>query len=220
MEKIRVLVADDHPSVREGLCQALEAEKDIEVVAKATDGEEAVRLAEELAPDVAVIDAAMPGISGIDAARQIKTCCPATAVLILTAYDYKSYVLASLRAGVAGYLLKSTPLNEVVSAVRMAHHGEAVFDLKVVGDIFYHLGDIESERLSRQLGELHSRELQVMKLAAKGVSNREIAEQLNISERTVQTHFVNIFRKLKVGSRTEAVLHALKSGWLTTDDLP
>ena len=219
MEKTKVLVADDHPAVREGLCRALEAEEDIEVIAQAVNGEEAVSLAKELELDVAIIDAAMPGLSGIDAARQIKEYCPMIAILILSAYDYRSYVLAALRAGVAGYLLKSTPLNDIVSAVRMVHNGEAVFDLKVVADILPRLGNT-TDKSSVHLGELHGRELEVLKLAAKGISNREIARQLYIGERTIQTHFVNIFRKLRVGSRTEAVLHALKNGWLTLDDLP
>jgi len=218
-KKIRVLIADDHPAVREGLCRALEAAGDIEVVAQATNGEETVSLAKELDLDVAIIDAAMPELSGIDAARQVKESCPTIAIIILSAYDYRPYVLAALRARVEGYLLKSTPLNDIISAVRMAHNGEAVFDRKVVADILPQLGD-GTNKSSIYLVELRGREMEVLKLAAKGKNNRDIAEQLQISERTVQTHFVNIFQKMKVGSRTEAVVHALKNGWLTLDDLP
>lgn len=219
MEKIKVLIADDHPAFREGLCRFLEDEDDIEVVAHATDGEETISLAQELRPDVAVVDVAMPGLSGIEAANQIKEACAATAILMLSAYDYESYVLASLRAGAAGYLLKDTPLFELASAIRMVHRGEAVFNLRATGNILNRLTAGSSQGWSA-CGELHDREIQVLKLLAKGMSNRDIAGELIISERTVQTHLVNIFKKLGVGSRTEAAMHALKKGWLTLDDLP
>jgi len=219
VEKIRVLIADDHPVFREGLCQLLEREEDLECVAKTADGVEAVRLAKELLPDVAVIDVAMPRLNGIEAARQIKASCPATAILMVSAFGYESYVLASLRAGAAGYLLKSAAPRELANAVRSANAGEAVFDLKAAGKILARLAAEKGEE-QRELEELQPRELEVLKLAAKGMTNKEIAEELFISERTVQSHLVNIFRKLDVGSRTEAVLHALREGWLTLDDLP
>ena len=219
METIKVLVADDHPAFREGLCHFLENEKGLEVVAKATDGEEAIRLSKELLPDVAIIDVAMPKVNGIEAARQIKAACPATAILMLSAYGYESYLLTSLRLGVAGYVLKDAPVSELISTVRLVHIGEAVFDLKAISKVLDHLGT-DGAGARRGLGEIHPRELQVLKSAAKGISNKAIAEELHISERTVQTHMVSIFRKLKVGSRTEAVLHALREGWLNLDDLP
>ena len=219
MEIIRVLVADDHPAFREGLCRLLEDEEDLEVVARPADGEETVLLAKELKPDVAIIDVAMPRLNGIEAAKQVKEACPSTAVLIISTYDYESYVLASLRAGAAGYLLKNAPLRELVSAIRMVHIGGAVFDLKAASNILHRLAANDGQE-RRSLEELHSRELEVLKLAARGVTNRNIASKLVISERTVQTHLVNIFRKLGVGSRTEAVLRALRKGWLTLDDLP
>lgn len=219
MSKIRVLVCDDHPAFREGLCRLLGDEEDIEIVAKATDGEETVRLAKELQPNVALIDIAMPKLRGIDAAKQIKETCPDTAILIISAYDYEAYFLACLRAGVAGFLLKDAPLNEIVSAVRMVHSGKTVFGQKAAGDVLSRLATGTNEH-GKAAKELHPREIQVLKLAAKGISNREIAKELVISERTVQTHLVNIFRKLGVTSRTEAVLCALKRGWLTIDELP
>ena len=219
MEKIKVLVADDHPAFREGLGRLLAEEKDIEIVAKAADGEETVSLAKELLPDVTIMDIAMPKLNGIEAARQIKAACPTTAILMVSAYDYESYMLASLRVGAAGYLLKSAPLHDLISAVRLVHAGEGVFDLKAASRLIRRLAAVKGEE-RKNLEELHYRELQVLKLAAKGMSNKEIARELVISERTIQTHLVNIFRKLKVGSRTEAVLRALKEGWLTLDDLP
>jgi DNA-binding NarL/FixJ family response regulator len=219
MEKIRVLIADDHPAFREGLCRLLEDEKDLECVAKPSDGEEAVRLAKELQPDVAIIDVAMPKLNGIEAAKQIKAACPTIAILMVSAFSYESYMLASLRVGAAGYLLKSAPLRELINAIHSVHAGEGVFDLKVASKILRRLATERGEE-RKGLEELQRRELEVLKLAAKGMSNKEIAGKLVISERTVQTHLVNIFRKLEVGSRTEAVLHALKEGWLTMDDLP
>jgi len=213
------LIADNHPAFREGLCQLLEGEEDLKCIAKPEDGEEAVRLAKELAPDVAIIDVAMPKLNGIEAAKQIKVACPNTAILMVSAFGYESYVLASLRAGAAGYLLKSAPLRELTNAVHSVQAGEGVFDLKAASKILQRLSAEKGEE-KRSPEELHRRELQVLKLAAKGISNKQIASKLSISERTVQTHLVNIFRKLGVGSRTEAVLHALKEGWLTLDDLP
>jgi DNA-binding NarL/FixJ family response regulator len=219
IKKIKVLVADDHPVFREGLCRLLEDEKDIEVVAQAADGKEAIKLAKELLPDVAIIDVVMPGVGGIEATRQIKAACPATAILMVSAYAYEAYILASLQAGAAGYLLKNALSSQLVNAIRLVHGGEAVFNFKAISKSMRRIIGDKGE-LKGSLEGLHRRELEVLKLAAKGLSNKEIAAELFISERTVQTHLVNIFRKLKVGSRTEAVLHALKEGWLTLDDLP
>jgi len=219
MGKIRVLIADDHPVFREGLCHLVEREEDLQCVATAANGEEAVRLAKEVLPDVAVIDIAMPNLNGIEAARQIKISCPTTAILMVSAFGYESYVLASLRAGAAGYLLKSAAPQELCNAIRSAYAGEAVFDLKAASKILARLAAEKGED-QRGLEELQPRELEVLKLAAKGMTNKQIAERLFVSGRTVQSHLVNIFRKLRVGSRTEAVLRALREGWLTLDDLP
>ena len=219
MDKIRVVVADDHPAFREGLCRFLEDEEDLEVVAKAVNGEEAVRLTKELLPDVAIIDVAMPTLNGIEAAKQIKAACPATAILMVSAFDYESYVLASLRAGAAGYMLKGTPISELISAIRLVRTGDAVFDMKALSNVLARLNTKGAEE-KRSPDEIHQRELEVLKLAAKGVTNREIAVELNISERTVQTHMANLFRKLGVASRTEAVIRALREGWIALDDLP
>ena len=219
VERIRVLVADDHPAFRDGLCRFLEEEEDLEVVARPNDGEEAAALAAQQRPDVAIIDVAMPKLNGIEAAKRIKAASPKTAILMVSAYGYESYLLASLRAGVAGYMLKNAPVDELISAVRMVHNGEGVFDLKAVSKILGRLSTQAGDE-GRAVGELHRREIQVLKLAARGLSNKGIAGELGISERTVQAHMVNIFKKLEVGSRTEAVLRALREGWLSLDDLP
>ena len=186
---------------------------------RAADGAEAVRLAKELLPDVAIIDVAMPGINGIEAATQIKAACPGTAILMMSAYRYETYMLASLRAGAAGYLLKNIPLRDLINAIRLVHAGEGVFDLKATSKILSRVAGDKGEK-RRDLEGLRRRELEVLRLAAKGLGNKEIAAELVISERTVQTHLVNIFRKLRVSSRTAAVFTALKEGWLTLDDLP
>ena len=216
-KKIRVLVADDHPAFRDGLCRFLEEENDIEVVGRPADGVEAVMLVKELHPDVAIIDVVMPQLGGIEAAREIKAACPTTAILMLSAYDYGSYLLASLQAGVAGYVSKSTPVSELVSSIRLVHAGRAVFDLRGVKKVISYVSG--NSKPGKNTSRLRQRELDVLELAAKGMTNKAIAGELNISQRTVQTHLFNIFRKLEVKSRTEAVFRALREGWLVPDDL-
>ena len=216
MEKIRVVVADNHPAFREGLCRLLADEKELEVVGQAGDGEEIVALSQELKPDVAIVDVAMPKLSGIEATKRIKETSPNTAVLIVSAFNYQTYVLASLRAGAAGYLTKDTPIRELVTAVRLAFAGDGIIDRSAANNIIRHLiaGNGKKGNL-----DLYPREIEVLKLTAKGMRNKEIAKELNISERTVQAHLSNIFNKLEVDSRTEAVLQALKEGWLDICDL-
>jgi len=217
--EIRILIADDHPAFREGLCRLLDEEPDISVVGTAADGEIAVELAGQIKPDVAVLDVTMPKLNGIEATKQIRTLSPGTNVLIVSAHDFSSYVLAALRSGAAGYILKTAALGEIINAVRLVNAGEGVFDLKAGGRILCRLADGKIAD-KRAIELLHPRELEVLKQAAKGMGNKEIAKELVISERTVHSHLINIFRKLEVGSRTEAVLHALKEGWLTLEDLP
>lgn len=219
MGKIRILLADDHALVREGTRELLEQEEDLEVVAEAEDGQEAVRLANRLHPEVVLMDIAMPKLNGIEATKQIKATHPDTAVLMLTAYDDDQYVFALLEAGAAGYLLKTVRSGELVKAVRAVHAGESVLSPSIARKVVDHFARPTSERREGPTdGALTEREMEVLELAAKGMTNREIAQALSLSIRTVQAHLTNVFGKLGVGSRTEAVLYALREGWLTLED--
>lgn len=218
MDNIRVLVVDDHDLVREGTRRVLELEEEIEVVGEASDGEEAVKKAIELKPDVILMDIAMPGVNGIEATKQIKACLPDTAVLVLTAYDNDQYIFGLLESGAAGYLLKNVHGSALVEAIRSVHNGESVLHPVIARKVLQRFVR-SGEAKERKCGEvLTQRELEVLKMAAKGFSNKYIANSLFLSTRTIQGHLTNIFNKLRVGSRTEAILHGLKEGWLNLED--
>jgi len=220
LDKIKILIADDHAVVREGTRQILEQEQDLEVVAEAGDGEEAVRLATSFKPDVAIIDIAMPKVDGIQATGQIKALCPATAVLILTAYDDEQFIFSLLEAGAAGYLLKSIRGRELVDAVRAIYAGESVLHPSVARKILNRFAPTSDKPREEEPQEvLSEREVEVLRLATRGLSNKDIADELCLSARTVQGHLGHIFNKLNVSSRTEAVVCALKKGWVTLNDL-
>ncbi len=220
MDKIRILIAEDHVVVREGTRQILEQEPDLEVVAEAGDGEEAVRLAGSSNPDVAIIDIAMPKLDGIQATRQIKALYPAIVVLILTAYDDDQFVFSFLEAGAAGYLLKSVRGRELVDAVRAVHRGESVLHPAIARKVLNHFVPGPGKPTRQESKELLSeREMDVLKLAATGLRNEDIANKLCLSLRTVQGHLSHIFNKLGVSSRTEAIVRALKEGWINLNDI-
>jgi DNA-binding NarL/FixJ family response regulator len=219
VHKIKILLADDHAVVRDGTKELLEREVDLEVVAEASDGKEAVQLAIRERPDVVVMDFAMPQLNGIEATRQIKAIAPGIAVLVLTAYDSDQYIYGFLEAGAAGYLLKDVHVDEVIRAIRAVDAGESVLHPTIARRVIDRFVlPAERRRHEDVLDELTERELEVLKLAAKGMSNREIARGLGISVRTVQTHLNNVFSKIGVGSRTEAVIYALRKGWITLED--
>ena len=215
----KVLIADDHSTFSEGLQRVLSEEQDMQVVGIARNGEQAVVMAREFQPDVVIMDIAMPVLNGIEATRQIKEMLPTTAVLVLSAYGYAPYVFSVLEAGAGGYLLKNTPMRELIRAIRSLRNGESVFDQEVAEKVLKNLVKSWRGGLATS-NQLKPRELEVIRLGARGLSNDEIAEKLNISPRTVQTHFTHIFTKLEVGSRLEAILRCLKEGWLLLDDLP
>jgi NarL family two-component system response regulator LiaR len=221
LDRIRILIADDHAVVREGTRRILEQEQDLEVVAEAEDGREAVGLANELKPDVAIIDIAMPHVDGIEATRQIKELCPGIGVLILSAYDDDQFVFGLLEAGAAGYLLKDVRGRELVDAVRAVHAGESVLHPSIARKVLNRfVSRAEKTKKREPLELLSQREKEILRLATRGLSNKDIAEQLFLSVRTVQGHLTHIFNKLQVGSRTEAVVRGLKEGWITLDDVP
>jgi len=226
MPPIRVLLADDHVLVRQGTRELLEREGDIEVVAEAEDGQQAVQLTGELRPDVVIMDAAMAGLNGVEATRQIRACCPDTAVLILSAYDSDAFVFASLEAGATGYLLKSCQADELAQAVRTVHTGGSALH----PDIARKLVDRFSQSNGRGFAQaqrpavtepegLTGRELEVLRLTASGMTNRDIAQALSIGLRTVQAHLSNIFNKTGTSSRTEAVVEALRRGWVSLEEI-
>ncbi|OGO42602.1 MAG: DNA-binding response regulator [Chloroflexi bacterium RBG_16_58_8] len=221
MDKIKILIADDHAVVREGTRQILEQEPDMDVVAEAADGAEAVKLAGSSRPDVAIVDISMPNVDGIEATRQIKSLYPGIAVLILSAYDDDQFVFSLLEAGAAGYLLKSVRGRELVDAVRQVYAGESVLHPSIARKVLNRFVPAPGKTAGQKSAEvLSEREMEVMRLATRGSSNQQIADELCLSLRTVQAHLGHIFNKLQVSSRTEAVVRALKEGWVTLQDIP
>jgi len=218
IQKIKILLADDHAVVREGIRRVMEQEADFEVVAEAEDGEKAVKLAVECSPDVALIDIVMPKLNGIEATKRIKESCPGVAVLVLSAYDDDQFVFSLLEAGAAGYLLKSVHGRKLVAAIRAVHEGEAVLHSSIMRK-FLRRHTHGSDKTAPVAANLSEREIEVLKLATRGLSNGDIAKELGLSLRTVQAHFTNACKKLQVSSRTEAVLRGLKEGWLSLDDI-
>jgi len=218
--KIRIAIADDHPLLREAMRNVLEQYEDMEVLGEASDGEEAVKLSSELKPDIIVMDIVMPKLSGIEATRQIRKVSPTTAVLVLTAYDDDRYVMGLLEAGAAGYLLKSARGEVLVKAIRAVYAGESVLHPTIIAKILKYRMRIEAEGGEQETEErLSDRELEILKLTAKGMSNKDIAERLFLSVRTVKAHLSNIFNKMAVASRTEAIVKGIREGWLTLEDM-
>jgi DNA-binding NarL/FixJ family response regulator len=216
---IRVVLADDHEIVRKGIHDLLEEEDDIQVVAEAINGVEAVDLTLEHRPDVAVLDIQMPEMTGIEATRQIKVKAPEIRILVLTAYDDDPYIFAVLQAGASGYVLKNAPASELVRAVRTVAAGGSAMDPTVTAKVMAQLSSGKPLGAQAAVEGLTRREIDVLRLAAKGQTNRAIGLELGISDRTVQGHLANIFGKLGVTTRTEAVLLAMKQGWLTLDEV-
>ena len=210
--KIRVLLADDHRIVRQGIRQLLESAKDIEVVAEAGDGEEAQSLIEHLKPDVAVLDIQMPKASGIEVTRWLRANLPQVGVLILTAYDDDPYVMAVLQAGANGYVLKTANTDDLIQAVHDVNEGKSALDPAITKKL---MSNLFKRSDTKPVEPLTDRELDVLRLAAKGFTNKAIGVQLNISDRTVQGHLAHIFAKMQATSRTEAVMRAVSLGWIS-----
>lgn len=214
---ISLLLVDDHPVVRKGTRDLLEGEADLRVVGEAESGEEAIVKARALTPDVILMDVSMPGMNGIEATKRIKAEMPTIGVLVLTSYDDDAYVFALLEAGAAGYILKNATEDELLGAVRAVAAGESALHPTVAKKVLERFSSQQNPSPAEEL--LSPRELEVLRIAATGRTNKEIARDLDISPRTVQVHLANIFSKLGVGSRTEAVLYGIKRGWIDVASL-
>jgi DNA-binding NarL/FixJ family response regulator len=213
-QPIRVLLADDHAVVRKGICEFLTEPGDIEVIAEASNGDEAIALLENEKPDVAVLDIQMPKRSGIDVCRHVRAQHWPIGLLILTAYDDDPYVLAVLQAGANGYVLKTADADDIIQAVRDVHEGKSALDPVIARKL---MAQLAGQAENKPIESLTPRELDVLQLAARGYTNKAIGAQLHLSNRTVQGHLANIYDKLHVATRTEAVMRAVSLGWLTVN---
>ena len=219
-DSIRIMLVDDHAMVRSGTAELLRHIPDFSIVAEASDGKSAIELALKLRPDIVVMDVHMPGMSGIEATRRLRELAPAIHVLVLSAYDDDHYVFSLLRAGASGYLLKTAPIEDLVRAIYQVKAGDFPLDPKIIRKVVLNM----PSRLGRPNAQddapgdsedLSEREERVLQLLAEGKSNRDIAEAMFISDRTVQAHLTRIFAKMGVSSRLEAVLTAIRRGWLS-----
>jgi DNA-binding NarL/FixJ family response regulator len=213
MRKIRVLIADDHTVLRDGIRALLDVHEDMEVVGDAEDGVEAVEKATQLKPDVVLMDIAMPRLGGLEAALELRQRKLPTKVIVLTQYDNKEYVLQMLKAGAAGYILKKAAGTELVSAIRAVHAGESFLHPSVAKTVIdRYLQEGEEDEVERRLDQLTDREKEILKLLGDGRSNREIAELLYLSAKTVTNHRASIMEKLEIHNRTELVKFAIRAG--------
>jgi len=218
---IRVMIADDQPLFRRGLNVVLHTEEGIDVVAEAEDGEEAIVKAEEFAPDVVLMDVRMPRVNGIEAARAIHDSVPTTKILMLTVSDEDQDLFEAIKAGASGYLLKEVSVEEVADSVRAVVQGQTLISPSMASKLLTEFVALEkrvSEKHQYPSPTLTSRELEVLKLVARGMSNREIADELYISENTVKNHVRNILEKLHLHSRMEAVIYAVRERLLDIND--
>ena len=209
---MKILICDDQAIVRDGLELLLKLEKDIEVVALAQDGAEAVELVGKHHPDLALMDLMMPGMNGVEATRRIRSLYPETRVLVLTTFDDDEWVFDAIRAGAAGYLLKDTPRARVIEAVRGTVAGKAFVDPAVAGKLLEQTASRQTQPASRITERLTEREVDVLRLIARGLNNSEIAERLHLSDGTVRNHVSAVFAKLDVADRTQAAILSIRHG--------
>lgn len=219
---IRILLADDHVMLRQGTAELLRREPGIEIVGEASNGEEAVVLARQTQPDIVVMDVRMPVLSGVEATRIIRESLPDVQVLVLTAHDDDQYIFSLLQAGASGYLLKTSPVSDLIKAIRQVQAGESPLEPSIARKVVVRMSkpvitDVSAVKEDEPVEALTPRELEVLQLLAQGLNNRAIAEVLFISDRTVQAHLTSIFAKTHVSSRLEAVLKAIRRGWLTLE---
>jgi two-component system, NarL family, response regulator NreC len=208
--KIRILIADDHTLLRNGICALLEAEQDMSIVGEASDGREAVRLASQLKPDIVLMDIAMPLLNGLEATRQIKHEHPEINVLVLTMYDNEEYFREMLEVGSSGYIIKRAAASELVTAIRAVYNGEAVLSPVITRLLLEDYLNHETHREKDDPNALSSREREVLQLIAEGKTSREIAEILNLSVKTVQSHRTSLMQKLDLHDRGELIKYAIQ----------
>jgi two-component system NarL family response regulator len=223
MERIKVLIADDHRVVREGLAAILKTKENVEVVGEAQDGQEAVEKARALLPDVILMDVSMPRMSGVEATRIIKREFPHIGVVALTMYEEQQYIFDLVRAGATGYLLKDTDSAQIVAAIRAIYRGESLIHPSVASKIlaeFSLLAQRKGKKPSWVEHDLTDREITVLRLVADGKTNKEIANSLDLSEKTVKNHVRNIFHKLQVYDRTQAAILAIRKGLIELEPRP
>lgn len=219
-EPIRILLADDHAVLRQGMAQALNMQPDMVVVAQADNGIEAVQLAQTHTPDVALLDINMPEMDGVEATQQITAVAPQTGVIILTMYRRDEYVVEAIKAGASGYLLKEIELDELLTAIRTVAQGEAVIDPAIASRVFAALRRPQRPQPSPADSDLTEREIDILRLLAEGMTNQEIASHLSLAEKTIRNRLSLIFRKLHLENRTQAVLYALREGLTNSDNSP
>lgn len=210
METIKILIVDDHPVVREGIGAMLKREPDFKIIGEASNGVEAVDRALELIPDIVLMDLRMPEMDGVEAIERIKAQRPDIKFIILTTYSDDEYIFKGIAAGARAYLLKDAPREELFKAIRAVSRGESLIQPVVASKVLDKLAELS--RKTPAMDTLSDREIEVLQLMAKGVSNKDIADQLSITQSTVKTHITSIFQKLNVTTRTEAVTTALKKG--------
>lgn len=212
---IRVMLVEDHNLVRAGIRAVIDGQSDIQVIAEATEGREAIRLARQACPDVAVVDVAMPGISGIEVTKEVRRLCPSAQVLILTAHDNEAYFFETLKAGAIGYVLKKAAASDLIAAIEAASRGEPYLYPSVARLLVSDYLQRAPERDSFE--PLSDREREVLRLVAEGRTNKQIADTLFLSIKTVQTHRDHIMKKLRMHDRTELVKYAIRKGLIEAD---
>lgn len=228
MQPIRVMLVDDHPVFRQGLRRVLESEDDLDVIAEVDDGLEALRVAQQLAPDVILLDINLPGMNGLQVARSLKDTLMDTSVIMLTAYHDDQQVFHAIRTGASAYFPKDVSPRRLIEAIRLVHQGSYVVEDRVlekpqVGEWllaqFEQVDGAETDSLGALLVPLSPREMEILQHIAQGKSNKEIAYELGISRQTVKNHMTSILRKLAVNDRTQAAIYALRRGWIRLQDI-
>ncbi|MBN1798069.1 MAG: response regulator transcription factor [Spirochaetales bacterium] len=220
MSKIKVLIVDDHSLMRKGICGIINHQKDMEVVGEAADGLQAIKLAKERVPDVVLMDIVMPELNGIQAAKKIKQLVPMAHILFFSGYDDEKYISAVLKVDASGYLLKNSGGNMVLKAIRTISRGDSIMHPLIMDKMLKRLKPKRKRKEKKSNEKLSKREIQVVELGAKGLRNKEIAQYMGISPRTVHAHWNNIFKKLGARSRVEAIMESLESGLVLKNSIP